>query len=230
MSSEQQYRDRRYYEATDRLSLANRMMIVARSRIYADFISLCQPRPEDKILDVGVSDVINDGANLIERHYPLSHNITAVGLGEGGSFREAFPQIVYRQIEAGAALPFDDQSFDIAVSNAVLEHVGSVDRQRQFIAEIRRVSRVVLITVPNRMFPVEHHTALPILHWWDSTFRWGCRLTDQVDWSRSESLILMTRRRLLELCPAEVHLAHGTTGIPLGPFSSNLYLLVRGGR
>jgi hypothetical protein len=77
--------------------------------------------------------------------------------------RAAFPGMSYRQIVAGEPLPFPDNSFDIATSNAVLEHVGSVANQRGFISELTRVASRGFITVPNRFFPVEHHTGIPFL-------------------------------------------------------------------
>ena len=45
-----------------------------------------QPSASDEILDVGVSDVINDGANVLERSYPHQHKITACGLGKEVTF------------------------------------------------------------------------------------------------------------------------------------------------
>ena len=63
------------------------------------------------------------------------------------------------------ALPFADGSFDVVFSNAVIEHVGDIDRQRLFVAEALRVGRRVFLTTPNRWFPIEVHTRLPLVHW-----------------------------------------------------------------
>ena len=68
-------------------------------------------------------------------------------------------------------MPFDDDTFDIATSNAVLEHVGSLENQLFFVHELCRVARRVFIVVPNRFFPIEHHTALPIVHYQDEFFQ-----------------------------------------------------------
>src|SRR4051812_3895138 len=133
--------DKRYYEVATPGSISERLMIRARDRIYADFLATCLPTPSDTILDVGVSDVLSDGANLLERLYPHRDRIAACGLGEGREFRSAFPEVEYRQIAPGTPLPFPDRSFDIATSNAVLEHVGGIADQRRFVAEIARVAR-----------------------------------------------------------------------------------------
>ena len=93
--------------------------------MYADFLSHTAATATDSILDVGISDVINSGANFLERLYPDRSRITACGLSSAEDFREEFPECRYVQIEPNVHLPFDDGQFDIASSNAVLEHVGS---------------------------------------------------------------------------------------------------------
>src|SRR5204862_6615864 len=66
----------------------------------------------------------------------------------------------------GLALPFCDRSFDVVHSSAVIEHVGSFSRQQAYLQECCRVARrAVFITTPNRWFPVEFHTVLPLVHW-----------------------------------------------------------------
>src|SRR5690348_2597914 len=128
--------DGKYYEMAKRGSVAERLIIKARNRIYDDFLRICQPEPADSILDVGVSDVIGEAPNVLERRYLHRDRITAVGLGTAEEFRSAFPEVKYQKITANAPLPFPDQSFDIATSNAVLEHVGSVENQRRFIVDL----------------------------------------------------------------------------------------------
>lgn len=216
--------DGKYYEVVRPGSLGEYLTVAARNRIYRDFIRICRPTTDDTILDVGVSDVINDAANLVERKYPHQSQITALGLGQGTAFREAFPEISYICVEPNQSLPFDDQSFSVATSNAVLEHVGSLANQLAFVSELVRVARRVFITVPNRYFPIEHHTAVPLVHYWDSSFAVACRYLGKDEWSREANLILMSRPRLAALCPAGVSHQVGWTGIPLGPFSSSLFL------
>ncbi|HUI96624.1 MAG TPA: methyltransferase [Xanthobacteraceae bacterium] len=220
--------DEKYYQATPPRSLAERLVIAARDRIYADFIRLCRPAPGDAILDIGVSDVVNDAANMLERKYPHPHRITALGLGGGEAFRAAFPQVSYRQTEPNRRLPFADKTFAIAASNAVLEHAGSARDQAFLLAEMLRVADKVFISVPNRYFPVEHHTAIPLLHYWNATFAAACRWLGKAEWTDEKNLILMTKDRLASLGPASAVIAY--TGLRLGPASSNLLLFSDGTR
>ena len=217
--------DGKYYQVVPANSLAERLLVTARERIFKDFMARMRPTPSDRILDVGVSDVINDGANVLERVYPHQDKITACGIGQGRDFQAAFPAVDYVRIEPNVRLPFDDNSFDIATSNAVLEHVGSFEHQAFFVRELCRVARRAFISVPNRYFPIEHHTALPVAHYEDAMFRMACRVTGNSEWAKEENLILMTRKRLWRLAaPIGKSAAVGYTGLPLGPFSSNLYL------
>lgn len=217
--------DQRYYEAVAPKGFAETLLIAARDNIFRDFMTRIKPSPHDRILDVGVSDIINHGSNVLERKYPHQDNITACGLGSGIEFRRAFPRATYIPIVPNRPLPFADSAFDVATSNAVLEHVGSFERQQHFVRELCRVASRVFITVPNRFFPVEHHTAVPIAHYDDNLFRVACWFAGKSDWARDENLILMTRKRLWRVAtPTSKSVAIGYTGLLLGPFSSNLYL------
>lgn len=222
MSSDEQV-DQRYYQVAKPGSPAERLTAAARDSIYRDFLRLAHPNASSSILDVGVSDVVGEAANVLERKYPHLDRITAVGLGAAHQFRAVFPQVAYRLIAPGEPLPFADNSFDIATSNAVLEHVGSEAAQVAFVAELARVARCTFISVPHRFFPVEHHTGIPLLHWTDTSFAAACRVFGKHEWADPANLILMSRARLRQLSPLG---QIGVTGIRLGPFSSNLFMLI----
>jgi hypothetical protein len=64
--------DQRYYAHVPPNSLSQRLMISARDRIFSDFMSRMLPSPDDRILDVGVSDVVNDGTNVPGKIISLS--------------------------------------------------------------------------------------------------------------------------------------------------------------
>jgi len=74
--------DEQYYEVAAPRSWGERLAVVARDRIYADILRHCRPASDETILDVGVSDVVTDAANMLERKYSHPERITAVGLGE----------------------------------------------------------------------------------------------------------------------------------------------------
>ena len=222
--------DGRYYQVAQPGTLAEWMVTAARDQIYHAFVRSTGCDEHSRVIDVGTSDVVSAAANVLERKYPHPSRITAVGLGAGFQFQAEFPAVTYRQVSANQPLPFADGAFDIAASNAVLEHVGSVTEQVSFVDELARVAHRVFISVPNRLFPVEHHTGVPILHWTNPTFRLACCLLGKQEWTEPTNLIMMSRHKLLEACAGPLargrSVTIGVTGIPLGPFSSNLYALI----
>lgn len=65
----------------------------------------------------------------------------------------------------GRHLPFKDGAFDIVYSNSVIEHLGSLENQRLFANEIRRVGHRYYVQTPNKWFPVEPHLITPFIHY-----------------------------------------------------------------
>jgi SAM-dependent methyltransferase len=155
------------------MKLVDAVSLRSRRRKLRLFLDELRPTPATTVLDVGADDVGfgGDGGqsgcgthNFFEELYPWPGRITALGLHEGSGFRRRYPEIEYVQGDA-CALPFADASFDVVFSNAVIEHVGGRDRQRLFVDEALRVGRRVFLTTPNRWFPIEVHTRLPLVHW-----------------------------------------------------------------
>jgi SAM-dependent methyltransferase len=68
-------------------------------------------------------------------------------------------------------LPFPDQSFDLAFSNSVIEHLGTFKSQEKMAAEIRRVARAYWVQTPDIRFPIEPHYLAPFVHWVPCRYR-----------------------------------------------------------
>jgi SAM-dependent methyltransferase len=102
------------------------------------------------------------------------------------------------------ALPFADGAFDVVFSNAVIEHVGGGERQRRFVSEALRVGRRVFITTPNRRFPVEVHTRLPLVHWLPEPAAHA--VYGAVGKEFAKDLHLLSRRELASLFPGRVRI------------------------
>lgn len=136
----------------------------SREEKFQFFLDTMQPTPTDSILDVGVNDIeYSSTDNYLEKNYPLPQNITAVAHENLDHFRAQYPHIK-AVIANGTQLSFADNSFDIGYSNAVIEHVGDKKQQQIFLSELARVSKRGFITTPNRHFPIEVHTRIPLLH------------------------------------------------------------------
>lgn len=165
-------------------------------------MDVARPRPQDTVLDVGATNQSGYSANYLEHHYPWPDRITAAGIEPLPALAEAVPGISVRRLD-GRTLPFPNASFDNVYSNAVLEHVGDAQAQVSFLAEIARVGRRVLfVTTPDRAFPIDSHTLVPLAHWLppklrDAVYSW----LGVGAWVRGR-LRLVTRRELDRLAAA----------------------------
>jgi len=147
-------------------SLSVRVAARVRRRMFDRFMAEFTPGPESTVLDVGVtSENTYESSNYFEELYPWKERIVAAGLDDARYLQDRYVGI--RFVGANAlALPFRDQTFDLVHSSAVIEHVGSAENQARFIAECARVARIgFCFTTPNRWFPIEFHTQLPLVHW-----------------------------------------------------------------
>lgn len=193
------------------MSLADGVSLRSRKRKLRLFLDELRPTQETTVLDIGADELgFGEGEgcttlNFFEELYPWPERITALGLHDGTSFRERYPEVTYVQGDA-LALPFADGEFDVVFSNAVIEHVGDRERQRRFVSEALRVGRRVFITTPNRWFPVELHTRLPLVHWLPE--RTAHSLYGAVGKDFAKELHLLSRRGLEALFPGRVRVVN----------------------
>jgi SAM-dependent methyltransferase len=189
------------------MRLADAISLRSRERKLELFMAELRPTPATTVLDVGADELgfgEGDGCgtmNFFEERYPWPERITALGLHDGAGFRARYPHIPYVQGDA-CALPFDDGAFDVVFSNAVLEHVGGRERQRRFVSEALRVGRRVFLTTPNKSFPIEVHTRLPLVHWLPDAI--AHRVYRGLGNEDATKIDLLTRRSLASLFPGRV--------------------------
>lgn len=134
-----------------------------RAKRMARFMCTLQPDKAMRVLDVGVEADGGPTSNAFLKAYPWPERLVAAGVeGEPALCRQQ--DITYVRAD-GCDLPFDDGQFDIVHCNAVIEHVGTRERQRRFVAELCRVGRAVWVSTPNAASPLETHTLVPLTHW-----------------------------------------------------------------
>ncbi len=138
-----------------------------RSRLtkFEQMMTFLKVGANDKLLEVGIAGrEYSEVDNFLIKKFPYPKNITALGIGDLSEFRKRYPSLRAISYDGGI-FPFHDKEFDIAHSNAVIEHVGSREAQECFLREIVRVSRRGMMTTPNRRFIFETHTRVPFMHW-----------------------------------------------------------------
>jgi SAM-dependent methyltransferase len=170
--------------------------------MYEAFIESLAPSAHMTILDIGVTpDRENEGSNFLEKWYPYPAQITATSIENASYLESDYPGLRFVQT-SGKELPFADREFDIAFSSAVIEHVGDRANQRYFLQEMLRVSKRFFITTPDRWFPIELHTFLPIVHWLPQKHHQRLlTMLGMTAWGMTDNLNLMSERELRNLFP-----------------------------
>ncbi|MDP3876885.1 MAG: methyltransferase domain-containing protein [Methylobacter sp.] len=115
-------------------------------------------------------------------------NITIVNL-PGTAMSEDHEPFKFIEADGCDLSEFPDESFHIAHSNSVVEHVGDWVRMVQFTKEISRISKKYFVQTPNYWFPVEPHCMTPFFHWLPKPTRlWLVSHFQLGHWSKATSI------------------------------------------
>lgn len=123
-----------------------------------------------RILEIGTGS--GGIAHYFGTHRLLRCDVEAVDVRDA---RQVFDGYQFRVVD-GIGLPFEDASFDVVISNHVIEHVGGMQAQEQHLAEMHRVLAPAgrgYLAVPNRWMLTEPHYQLAFLSWLPRSFRSG---------------------------------------------------------
>lgn len=127
--------------------------------------------PKGRVLDYGC------GAGLIV--FGLRQkNVEAFGCDmfyEGGDYSPEIPSkslgAVIKRIGTDGKIPFDDQYFDIVLSNQVFEHVEDMDFVLEKISRVLKPGGKMLSLFPDKSVWREGHSGIPFLHWFSKGSR-----------------------------------------------------------
>ncbi|MGI9602085.1 MAG: methyltransferase domain-containing protein [Acidimicrobiales bacterium] len=160
-----------------------------------DITEIMNEAAASSVLFVGVSPRDHHAfVNVVEREVAAAaESVTASGLLDDAAVGRHDTGADWETFVCadGRSLPFGSNTFDLVVSNAIIEHVGDADDQRQFVAEHLRVANDFVLTTPNRWFPIEAHHRVAFKHWRRS-------------WWKTQTLFtrLLSLRDLRALVPA----------------------------
>ena len=181
--------------------LFKKILISQRKKFFKIFCDEIIFHDTTKILDIGAANVDNEYDNFFIKEFPYKKNIFCLSDQELDILKNKYPEINTIKGD-GRKIDLPSNSFDIIFSNAVLEHVGSNDQQKDFISECYRVTnKNVFIITPYRFFPIEMHTKIPLLHFFPkSVFRNILRFFGEKFLSEEKNLNLLSENDLKNIC------------------------------
>lgn len=154
-----------------------------------------RPQPI-KMLEIGTGS--GGIAHYFGTHPQLRCSVAAVDVVDSRLVRDGYE---YRQVE-GVELPFAEATFDVVITNHVIEHVGDSDTQYRHLEEVHRVMKpdgIGYLAVPNRWMLTEPHYKLKFLSWWPHAWRTPyMRLMRKGDFYDCEPLQVKQLERMLD--------------------------------
>jgi SAM-dependent methyltransferase len=116
-----------------------RIILNKRKKMFEILQGLVNFQQINSALDVGVTtDREHKFNNCFENIFPDKYKITAFSNQDAKWMEEEYPGLRFVYGDA-LNLPFEDESFDLVVCSAVIEHIGNFKRQSALIKECLRV-------------------------------------------------------------------------------------------
>jgi len=180
-----------------------------------------------KILDVGTTSSMESHENMILNKFKFKKNITCLSNLNLKNLKKIYPSSIFRQGD-GRKMKFKNNFFDIVFSSATVEHVGSHKNQTRFINECYRVSKnLVFITTPDRNYPIDFHTRLPLIHLLPKKIHRNIlNFFGEKYLSQEKNLNLLSRNDLVQICSDLGIKNFKVIKVRLFYFVSNLILII----
>ena len=126
------------------------------------------------IKDLQIHDALDIGTTSDDKN--ASSNIVIKNIKNIDKFKSISDQIVnsdffHKSLNKSITEEFlenelYDFSSDLVVSNATIEHVGNTLNQKKMLENIIKLTKkIFVITTPNKFYPIELHTKIPLIHW-----------------------------------------------------------------
>lgn len=127
----------------------------ARRARHEFFWNVMQPTDAGPLLDLGGGSVVFPPVLASQRNRII---IADISINHLQSVGERLPEATL-VLADGRDMPFADESIGCVFCNSVVEHV---DQPAKMAKEIARIGRSYFVQTPNRSFPLEMHSVIPI--------------------------------------------------------------------
>ena len=146
-------------------------------------------------IEYGHANVIDIGGTeqywgIVPEKYLEKYNvkITIVNL-PGAKLPEDHGLFTFIHADGCNLTDIENNSFHIAHSNSVIEHVGDWNQMVKFSNEFKRVAKKYFIQTPNYWFPIEPHCMTPFFHWLPKPIRiWLVMKFSLGHWRKAKSV------------------------------------------
>ena len=152
-------------------------------------------------LDIGTtSDDKNASSNIVIKNIKNIDNFKCISdqMVNSDFFNKKLKKSITEEFSENELHEF---SSDLVISNATIEHVGGELKQKKMIENIIKLAKkIFIITTPNRFYPIELHTKIPLIHWLPkSTYRKILKFLGLSFYANEENLNLLSANELKKI-------------------------------
>lgn len=122
---------------------------------------------------------------------------------------------------------FENLRSDLLVCSATIEHLGDFGSIKMGIDNIVNLSnKYFILTTPNRYFPIEFHTKIPLIHLLPKKFhRLFLKTFGNEFFSKEENLNLLSKKDLKNLMSDYKNISYSIYKVKLFGFTSNFIII-----
>ncbi len=221
-----EHHSRLYYKKLLPASAWRRILASQQQEIYDRFIEHFPAAAETTVLNVGVNaDLREHHQYFLESRYPYLEKVVACGLESDDYYGSLFPAATYKQVFSRPTTTVRGRQLRPGILQRRRRARRLTQRSVSLCEDVLRVAKRAFFTTPNRWYPIDLHTLLPLLHYLPGRlYRPLYRLLGFEFFSREQNLNLLDRSSLASLVPRERPFeirTHKFLGLP-----SNLLLSV----
>ena len=200
-------------------------LYIARKKLFN--LMLKYISTDDQIIDIGTTPVREKHENFFLHHYQYPENITCFSNQNLENLKTIFPTLKTLTGD-GRDTKLSNNSYDIAISNATLEHVGSFEKQCDFVKELHRISKKrCIVSTPNRFYPLDTHTMLPLIHWLPKKLHRKILTFLKYNFlAKEENLNLLSKNDLIKICKINNFVNFKILKLKFYFLTSNLILII----
>ena len=205
MSKIKKHREEIYYSEAKKsffYEIFQKIALNTRNDFFNLFLINNNYSKDKSVIDIGSTASIDKEQNTFLDNIKDNPNVTCLSNQDCSILQKRNKNIKNVIIGDGRNTMLQNNSFDIAHSNATIEHVGSFESQVSFVREMLRISKEsVFIQTPNKFFPIDFHTVLPFVHWLPKKIHRKILKFLKLDfYSKEENLNLLTIKELKKIC------------------------------
>ena len=161
------------------------------------------------IKDLQIHDALDIGTTSDDKN--ASSNIVIKNIKNIDKFKCISDQIVnsdffHKSLNKSITEEFSenelyDFSSDLVVSNATIEHVGNTLNKKKMLENVIKLTKkIFVITTPNKFYPIELHTKIPLIHWFPkSIYRKILKILGLSFYANEENLNLLSVNELKKM-------------------------------